>query len=253
MQKPRSTPNSPTVARTALIASIAVFLFAVLCGCGTSRVSHQRQLSAAPTARPTIIYVTDFQLDPAIIEWTAGLLPAPPNLPGPVAEILPLPGARKKPEIRAQHLVETMGTALTQEINKVGYNACRLKGVAVAPGSGWQVRGVFTRVSEGNQMQRALIGFGAGKTDLEVVVAIDDLALGPPRPMHEITAEASSGKAPGAGPALALGPAGPAVRIVIASKDLDRNVRQTASKICEAVHKHAQAAAYSTATTETHQ
>jgi hypothetical protein len=42
---------------------------------------------------------------------------------------------------------------------------------------------------------------------------------------------ADSGKAPGAGPLIVLGPAGVAARFVIAGNDLDRNVKQTAAKI----------------------
>ena len=99
------------------------------------------------------------------------------------------------------------------------------------PTSGWLVRGVFTEVSQGNQLSRAVIGFGAGKTDLQVVVDVNDLSQGAPRRFYELNTTADSGKAPGAGPTIVLGPAGLAARFVIAGKDLDRNVKQTASKI----------------------
>src|SRR5437764_7450589 len=88
------------------------------------------------------------------------------------------------------------------------------------------VRGVFTGVNQGNQLRRAVIGFGAGKTDLQVLVDINDLAQGAPKPFYELNMTADSGRTPGAGPMIALGPAGAAARFVIASKDLDRNVKQ---------------------------
>jgi hypothetical protein len=97
------------------------------------------------------------------------------------------------------------------------------------------VRGVFTSVNQGNQLERAVIGFGKGKTDVQVVVDVNDLAAGVPQKLYEVTTKADSGKAPGAGPTIILGPAGLAARFVIAGHDLDRNVRQTASLIADEV------------------
>lgn len=90
---------------------------------------------------------------------------------------------------------------------------------------------MFTDVTQGNQLTRAVIGFGTGKTDLQVVVDINDLTQGPPRRFYELNTTADSGKAPGAGPTIVLGPAGVAARFIIAGQDLNRNVKQTASKI----------------------
>jgi hypothetical protein len=95
------------------------------------------------------------------------------------------------------------------------------------------VRGVFTEVNQGNQLNRAIIGFGMGKTDLQVLADINDLSQGAPKPFYELNTTADSGKAPGAGPTIVLGPAGAAARFVMAGQDLDRNVKQTASKIAE--------------------
>ena len=108
---------------------------------------------------------------------------------------------------------------------QLGLNARRLASSDPIPTSGWLVRGVFTGVNQGNQLRRAVIGFGAGKTDLQVLVDINDLAQGAPKPFYELNTTADSGRTPGAGPIIALGPAGVAVRFVIASKDLDRNVK----------------------------
>jgi len=93
-------------------------------------------------------------------------------------------------------------------------------------------------VNQGDQLSRAVIGFGAGKTDLQVLVDINDLAQGPPKRFYELNTSASSGNTSGVGPAIVLCPAGAAARFVIASKDLDQNVKQTASKIAaEVVHR----------------
>jgi len=122
-----------------------------------------------------------------------------------------------------------------KDLTKAGLTACRLPAGATPPESGWLVRGVFTEVNQGNQLNRAVIGFGMGKTELQVLVDINDLSKGAPRPFYELSTTADSGKAPGAGPTIVLGPAGVAARFVLAGEDLNHNVRQTAASISEEV------------------
>ena len=213
-----------------IITVIAIVLSTVLCSCGTARVSGQREMGAAPTRMPTTIYVSDFDLEPANIK-SQGILP-PLKIPGPLGNILPPPpGAPKDPQVLARDLVESMGASLVKDLAKAGLDARRLAPGAPLPTSGWLVRGVFTDVNQGNQLRRSVIGFGKGKTDLQVVVDINDLSEGAPRKFYELNTSADSGKAPGAGPTIVLGPAGLAARFVLASRDLNRNVKQTASKI----------------------
>ncbi len=220
---------------------IPITLCAALCGCGTAKVSGRREIAPGPTTKPTTIYVSDFELDAAHIKAQGSLLPFPPKLPGPLGDILPpLPGAPKDPQVLARDLVESMSASMVKDLTKAGLNARRLAASAPTPSSGWLVRGVFTDVNQGNQLSRTMIGFGVGKTDLQVVVDINDLTQGPPRPFYELNTSADSGKAPGAAPTIVLGPAGAAARFVIAGKDLDRNVKQTASKIAAEIVQRTQ-------------
>ena len=216
-----------------------VTLCAALCGCGTAKVSSRHEIGSAPTAKLTMIYVSDFDLDASNIKSEPGMLPAP-KLPGPLGSMLPpSPGAPKDPKVLARNLVDSMSASLVKDLTKAGVNARRLAPGAPIPTSGWLVRGVFTDVNQGNQLSRAVIGFGSGKTDLQVLVDLNNLAQGAPRRFYELNTTADSGKAPGAGPTIVLGPAGVAVRFVIAGKDLDRNVKQTASKIAAEVAQRA--------------
>jgi len=214
-----------------IITITLLTLSAALCGCGTAKVSSRHEIGAATTSKPATVYVSDFDLDASNIKSESGMLPTP-KLHGLLGEMLPpLPGAPKDPQKLARKLVDEMSTSLVRDLAKAGVNARRLPSGAPMPTSGWLVRGVFTDVSQGNQLSRAVIGFGAGKTDLQVVVDVNDLSQGAPRRFYELNTTADSGKAPGAGPTIVLGPAGLAARFVIAGKDLDRNVKQTASKI----------------------
>jgi hypothetical protein len=205
-------------------------------GCGTAKVTSRNEITAASTVRPTTIYVADFDLDAANVKSERGFLPAPPKLPGPLGDMLPPPpGAAKDPGKVAHDVVDSMSRTLVKDLTKAGFNAKRITSASLYATNGWLIRGVFTDVNQGNQLQRAVIGFGLGKTDLQVNVDISDLSQGPPKPFYELKTAADSGKAPGAGPTIVLGPAGIAARYVIAGKDLDRNVKQTASKVAEAV------------------
>jgi len=110
------------------------------------------------------------------------------------------------------------------------------------PSQGWLVRGVFTEVAEGNRLRRAMIGFGQGQTDIQLIARIDDLSQGAPKPLYEVATDATSGSSPGAAPTLVTGPYGAAARFVMAGSDLEKNVKQTAAKITEEISKHVQPA-----------
>ncbi len=208
--------------------------------CGLAKISGEHEISAAPTNHPTVIYVAGFDLAAADIKSEKGLLPAPPKLPLPFGDGGPsLVGSHKDPQKLARDLVNEMSEALMEDFFKAGFTARRLTSTNNLPTSGWLVRGVFTEVNQGNQLQRAVIGFGKGKTDLQVVVDIADLAHGAPKKFYELNTNAHSGKLPGAGPMIVLCPAGAAARFVIAGGDLNRNVKQTAEQIVKEVGKRA--------------
>jgi hypothetical protein len=106
------------------------------------------------------------------------------------------------------------------------------------------VRGVLTEVNEGNQLRRAAIGFGAGQTAVQVVVAVDNLADGAPRPFYEVDTAAASAAAPGA--VIVLKPYVAAARFVLVGRDVEQNVTQTARKIAAELATRASAAGGST-------
>jgi len=131
--------------------------------------------------------------------------------------------------VRARELIELMSTSLVQESTKAGLNARRLRAGDSQPDVGWLICGIFTQVDEGNRLHRAVIGFGAGQTELQLVVAIDDLAQGTPKPFYELDTSATSGKAPGA--VITLNPYVAIAKFALSSRDLEQNVKQAAAKI----------------------
>lgn len=208
-----------------------VALCVLLLGCSKAEVTGQRDLAGPPVAKPVIVYIADFELDAATIQSGPSLLPRPQLPHGPLGGVLLArrPGAPKDPAARARELVDLMARSLAQDLNTAGIPARRLAPGEPPPPSGWLVRGVFTDVNEGNRLRRALIGFGQGETQLQLVIAIDDLKAGTPQPFYQLDTSAESGKAPGA--AITLNPYLAAARFVMSGSDLDRNVRETAQKV----------------------
>jgi len=202
-------------------------------GCKTAQVTSERDLAAPTTAKPAIVYVTDFDI--GIVQHEDGMLS---NRSGPVGRVgQRLQGSSSDPAARAQQLVDLMANSLVKEFTKSGFQVRRLQPGESAPAKGWLVRGVFTEVQEGNRLRRAMVGFGQGQTDVQVITTVDDLSQGPPKPLYEVATDANSGHEPGAAPTLVLGPYGAAARFVMAGKDLDKNVKQTAAKIAEQLAK----------------
>ena len=225
------------------VITTLTLISAGLCGCGTAKVAGHRETGIAHTARPAVVYVTDFDLEVGKITSEQGLLLPPSKPPGPLGSILPpLPGTPKDPAKLARELVNSMSEALVKDLGKAGLTTRRLGRSDQVPSSGWLVRGVFTEVNQGNQMERSMIGFGMGKTDLQVMVDVADLTLGEPRPFYELNTKADSGRMPGAAPMAALNPAAGAARFVMAGDDLKHNVKQTASKIAQEVAQRCETA-----------
>jgi len=210
---------------TKLTLAVAIaFLF-----CGNAKAQYSNH----------VVYVADFEIDAANIKTDKAAPPAPPKAPGLLGKVLPPPpGAKKDPHELARELVDLMSTSIVKDLTKAGLTARRLQPGEPLPTAGWLVRGVFTNVNQGNQLERAVVGFGKGKTDLQVLVAIADLAQGAPAQFHEVKAPASiSSKTPGAAPMIERHPAAVAVKFALAGKDLDRNVKQTAAQIAKEVGK----------------
>ena len=227
-----------TKAAMKLAQAGVLVLAGCLAGCNTATVTSQRDLAPAPAAKPEVIYVTDFELGAQNIQHQDGLLS---GRPGPVGRVgNRLSGASSDPAARARQLVDLMANSLVKDLSSAGYNARRLQPGAPLPVEGWLLQGAFTEVQEGNRLRRAMIGLGEGQTDLQVVVSMENLSKGPPKPLYEISTDASSGNRPGAAPVIAVNPYAAAARFVMSGQDLNKNVRQTASQIAAEISRRAE-------------
>lgn len=224
-------PSHRHVSRAASFG-LAAGLLMLLAACGGAKVTNQAAIGPAPTTRPVTIYVEDFDLDVSDVQSQGiGSAVANNTIIGSLWHPLGLLPSDK--QTTAHHLVDLMATSLVKDLTDEGFQAQRISPEAPVPTDGWLLRGVFTQVDEGSRLRRAIIGFGAGKTELEVDTKLDNLAFGPPQPFYEVDTTAHSGSMPGA--IVTMSPAAAALKFVIAKGDLDRNTRDTATQIAKTV------------------
>ncbi len=217
--------------RNILEKIIVCFLCLMTLGCSRATISREREMHAGPVAAPKMIYVTDFELEAADIQSDKGLLKSQPQRSGPLRDTAKRLRGQKDPQVRSRELVDLMSASLVKELAKRRLNASRLGPTDPLPAEGLLVRGIFTDVEEGNRLRRAVIGFGSGQTQLQIVLSVDDLSQGSPKQLYELDTTAKSGRMPGA--VITLNPYVAAAKFVLSSRDLEKNVTKTASKIAD--------------------
>lgn len=216
-----------------------VVALACLAGCGSGIGPHQPKLTPvtsaeqAPKTRPTMIYVTDFDLQ------------FPQDGQGADAAMLrqgPLARLRERlqggdPVTKAHAAVGLMATSITDDLIDDGVPAKRLHPGDPKPTSAWLVRGVVTELDEGNQIRRAMVGFGAGESELALWVGVTDLARNPDAPFYTVEASDGSGKMPGA--IVKFNPYVAAAKFVMSRHATERDVQRTASAIAKSIAEEA--------------
>ena len=212
-------------------------LLATLWLCALTPLASAQLLgaSAAPAPAPgaPLVYVTDFELDSGTVKQDTNPVENARQLAG---GLLPRPLLHHRdPQQKADQIVTKMADALVSDLRAKGLDARRVASGAPLPAQGWLVRGVFLSVDEGNSMRRAVVGFGAGASEIQLAVAVDDLAGQAPQPLYQVIDSASSHAKPGAGAAIALNPYVAAAKFVLARADDRRNVDRAAAEVANAV------------------
>jgi hypothetical protein len=191
-------------------------------------------LAADPAPFPSpapIVYVADFDLDVANVKPDSG----PGSRLRRFGGILPSGPLResKDPQTHAKEIVAEMANYLTDDLKKAGVDARRIPPGQTLPTAGWQIRGVFLSVDEGNRLQRAIVGLGAGQSSFQVAVSLDDLSNPNLPPLYEQTEEGASKDKPGA--LIKLNPYVVAAKFVMAGQDEKSTIKNTAGQISDAV------------------
>jgi hypothetical protein len=103
-----------------------------------------------------------------------------------------------------------------------GWNAaCRPRGTPVTDSNTLIIDGAFTDISQGNRLQRMVIGLGVGASVIDTQVGLYQYSNGNSRQLLTFTTHADSGETPGVG---ITGPAGAAAGGAAAAASIGVNV-----------------------------
>jgi hypothetical protein len=208
----------------------------LLAGCATVKVTGQRALGAVPTAPPSVIYVSDFTFRAEGVSAERGILPITlVNQAASESSVMfsRIFGVQIDRGIRERELANLMATSLIEDLRNLGLTAYRFGPRDQLPAGSWLLQGTFVQVDEGNRLQRAMIGFGEGATELDVVASLSDLRDAHPRPFCEVSTIAHSRHRAGA--IMSLNPLNAVGRFMLGGLDLDKNVMETGSKLATTI------------------
>jgi hypothetical protein len=100
----------------------------------------------------------------------------------------------------AQTTAQNICVEVASSLAKNGWNAaCQPRGTPVTGSNTLIVDGAFTNISEGNRLQRMVIGLGAGASVVDTQVGLYQYSNGSSTQLLTFTTHADSGKMPGVG------------------------------------------------------
>ena len=239
-----------------------------LCGCSgagggkstvtvsTSTAGTKSDSPARVTPVPSVIYVSDFYLDPQMITPTPGVMG---DREGPASRVRGnLKGLRESdPASKARDIVKTLGVTITRELQQAGYRAEHRPGVsglrqeffptnADLPKDGWLLGGWFEHVQEGNRVEQATVGFGQGSGSVSIEVIVSDLAGDPRKPFLFIGSENGQHRMPGG--LVTMNPYAMAAKFELARGQTQRDVKTMGSAIAKTLIQYLEQGAGSPAT-----
>ncbi len=197
---------------------------------GGAKIQAEQE-TGAPALPPRTVYVEDFVLDYQNIQSDEGLR----GRLG-VLQLVPRIRPQADPAERARRLVDLLAQSLVTDLAEAGIPAQRLPPGAAVPAEGWLLQGAFVEADEGNRLRRAVIGFGVGGTQMEVVVGVSDLARNPVAPFIIFGAVSDPSKLPGA--VVTLNPYVAAAKFVLEKSATDRDVKHTSKEIVNELLKY---------------
>ncbi len=198
---------------------------------GGAKIQSETPMGPAPTRPPRTVYVEDFVLDYQNVQTDEGIR-------GRVGILQRVPRLRPQsdPAAQARTLVNLLSESLVADLAEAGVPATRLTQDTVLPAEGWLLHGVFVEVDEGNQMRRAVIGFGSGASRMEVMVGVNDLATHPEAPFILFGTVTDPSALPGA--VVSMNPYMAAARFVMEKNATEKDVKRTSKEIVNEILKY---------------
>lgn len=180
----------------------------------------------APKARPVVVH--DFAFDAAQVKSDAGLLP---GLQGPAQTILRPLRSEEPPMEKAARLARLLSETIAEELTARKIPTARQPRGMPLPDDGLVVDGEFLQVDEGNRLRRAMVGFGAGASEVLAQVSVFDLAQSRDQPI--LVYGTGKGSRPMPGALVTWNPYVMAAKYVLSHNATDKDVRRLGKQIAE--------------------
>lgn len=194
--------NKAWPVRRGLMVGVAVVAIASagLFGCARTSVENVQRMPAAPMPRPQMIVVHDFAVsaDQVALDSALG------------ARLLQM--AKGTPESEVQHKVgqevtRMLTDKLVKEISKFGIPTVSAASATAVAGPSVSIEGHVLTIDEGNRMRRAVIGLGAGASEVRTLVQVYSISNEGRRLVEDFYTTVKSSRKPGMGPMAGVGAA----------------------------------------------
>ncbi len=220
----------PPFCRRIAPALLATSLWYLVAGCPFISTGKAAEAGTRPnaslTANPQPVVVCDFAFDVAQSHTDEGLVR---GREGPARRIVGNLRPKETPAQKAAHLAGLLPTAIAEELAKLKIPATRQPKGSPWPASGLVVRGEFLEVDEGNRLRRAVIGFGAGGTEVLAQVEVFDLAQNRDKPI--LVYGTGTGSRPTPGGIVFMNPYAMAAKYVLSRDATEKDVRNLGKQI----------------------
>ena len=176
---------------------VAALAMAGVAGCARTSADSVN-VRAVGLPRPQLVIVHDFAASPSAVALDTAI----------GSRILEL--VKGNPEAQDQIKIgeEVAGIVaenLVREITRLGIPAVRAAGVTQAVPPSLSIEGQFVTVDQGNRLRRAVVGFGAGASEVRTLVQVFETTSDGRRLVEDFYATAKSSRKPGFGPMAGAG------------------------------------------------
>ena len=219
--------------------AVAGLALAGLAGCARTSV-EQGNVKALGLPRPQLIIVHDFGVSASAVALDTAigsrLLEA----------VKGNPEADEQLKI-GQEVAKVVTENLVKEISKLGIPAVEAAKATPVAGPSLSIEGQFVTVDQGNRLRRAVVGFGAGASEVRTMVQVFETMNDGRRLVEDFYTTVKSSRKPGFGPMAGAGAAvGGATSVAVSagvglatahSQTVEGDAKNTADEIVKVLKK----------------
>jgi hypothetical protein len=188
------------VARRLVLVGLVCAVGLAGSACARTSVQQGDTKVAGRLPRPQMIYVHDFAVSPSAVTLDSAI----------GSRVLSMmkdtPESAQQLEV-GQQVARVVTANLVNEISRLGIPSVAAANAVPVAGPSLSIEGQFLTVDEGNRLRRAIIGFGAGASDVRTLVQVFETTNEGRRLVEDFYVTVKSSRKPGMGPMAGVGAA----------------------------------------------